>query len=626
MSLFAYNLTGSPVALAAGSPIVTVPASAAPPARGKAYNVTAEIRPNLTVDPVNGKTGGLAASAYLLLQAQVTNGQVVFEWTSEPEYLTPGLTVSTPGDEDPNLVKQTTAVLHVYADGTLGNNANSGLQTSAGTGGSFSVLAGVVTFTGTGATWTAADVGRLITINYATNPANNGTFQITLPVTPTTVTYANARGVTEAMPAGGKWAVSSPKLTLSAVEALVPFFASHNVCVHLSGTFTNPGPIHFEKFSSKTNIVLVDGGTATTIVADNAGSPWTADIATLGTIGLTTAGWTPNAYEGYLVEIVSGTGAGQTRMIQGNTATTLTVCREYPVIPTGSLFRIVRPTTTINASSASSLRPRNLGIGVMQVQNLYLSGTSASIQVNGSLGPINFSHVCNNSASGYNLSQSPGFLTMTGTRINPHTFASESTNTFSMAGISQIASTGIVFCRAIPGTVIFGQSVMRRVYMFKSSNFGFQQGSRVECLLLVGCMNNTYAPPDTSSAAGYAKIEFGGYTGIPGVIVASSTFGVGANVNIDYGTHGVEVFDNSSFYMAAVVTGVNNIGAGIYAHDSANVWFKPSLVPTLTGVAYGNISVDGATQATTWSAVAGGSSYTHTGELVRVKAYVNVLD
>ena len=267
MSLFAYNLTGSPVALAAGSPIVTVPASAAPPARGKAYNVTAEIRPNLTVDPVNGKTGGLAASAYVLLQAQVTNGQVVFEWTSEPEYLTPGLIVSTPGDEDPNLVKQTTAVLHVYADGTFGNNANSGLQTSAGTGGSFAYLAGVVTFTGTGAAWTTADVGKLITINYATNPANNGTFQITLPVTPTTVTYANAFGVTEAMPAGGKWAVSSPKKTLAAVFALVPYKADHNVCVHLSGIFTDAGAAYLEKMVASTVTLVVDGGTATTPVS-----------------------------------------------------------------------------------------------------------------------------------------------------------------------------------------------------------------------------------------------------------------------------------------------------------------------------------------------------------------------
>lgn len=96
MSLYAYNKTGAPLALAAGHPIVTLSPSAAPPAQGPSYNVTSELRPNLTVDPVNGKTGGLAASDYALLQAQVIAGSVDFEWSSDPEYLTPGLTVNGP--------------------------------------------------------------------------------------------------------------------------------------------------------------------------------------------------------------------------------------------------------------------------------------------------------------------------------------------------------------------------------------------------------------------------------------------------------------------------------------------------------------------------------------------------
>lgn len=91
MALYVYNLTGNPVTLAAGNPLVTLEPSPAPPARGKPYNITSKITPDLTIDPVNGKTSGLLAPAYLALQAQVLAHQIVFVWTGGPEYLTPGL-------------------------------------------------------------------------------------------------------------------------------------------------------------------------------------------------------------------------------------------------------------------------------------------------------------------------------------------------------------------------------------------------------------------------------------------------------------------------------------------------------------------------------------------------------
>lgn len=96
MSLFAYNITGAPVALAAGSPIITLPASVAAPARGTAYNVTSELRPDLAVDPVNGKAGGVGFIGFGLLQAQITGGQIELEWTADAEYLTTGLVVGGP--------------------------------------------------------------------------------------------------------------------------------------------------------------------------------------------------------------------------------------------------------------------------------------------------------------------------------------------------------------------------------------------------------------------------------------------------------------------------------------------------------------------------------------------------
>lgn len=97
MPLLAYNKTGAGVLLAAGNPAQTLPASASPPARGAAFNVTSELRPDATADPANGVTGGLAIADFALLEAQVVAGDVEFVWTGDPEYLTPGLTITSLG-------------------------------------------------------------------------------------------------------------------------------------------------------------------------------------------------------------------------------------------------------------------------------------------------------------------------------------------------------------------------------------------------------------------------------------------------------------------------------------------------------------------------------------------------
>lgn len=96
MPLLAYNKTTSPVALAAGSPVVTLPASLVPGARGKAFDVTAELWPNLTVDPANGKTGGLTAANFTALQVQVAAGSVEYAWTHQPEFSVGTLVITGP--------------------------------------------------------------------------------------------------------------------------------------------------------------------------------------------------------------------------------------------------------------------------------------------------------------------------------------------------------------------------------------------------------------------------------------------------------------------------------------------------------------------------------------------------
>jgi hypothetical protein len=70
MSLLARNLTNAPITLVVGtSP--AIPASLVSGVRGQPVDVSLELRPDFAIDPTLGKTGGLDAADFILLQAQV---------------------------------------------------------------------------------------------------------------------------------------------------------------------------------------------------------------------------------------------------------------------------------------------------------------------------------------------------------------------------------------------------------------------------------------------------------------------------------------------------------------------------------------------------------------------------
>lgn len=95
MALLAYNKTTGALNLGvAVLPLST--ATVTPGTRGKAFDLTSQLRPNLTVDPVNGTTNGLSPAQFASVDAFRAAGNVDFEWTSDPEYATPGLLVDGP--------------------------------------------------------------------------------------------------------------------------------------------------------------------------------------------------------------------------------------------------------------------------------------------------------------------------------------------------------------------------------------------------------------------------------------------------------------------------------------------------------------------------------------------------
>jgi hypothetical protein len=101
MVLLAFNLTGAPLLIAGTS--TTLPPSAAPPARGRAVDVTSELRPSLAVDPNNGVAGGLDAGAYAAVQAQVAAGDLELAWDGATGYVVAGgLEITTSGAAVPD--------------------------------------------------------------------------------------------------------------------------------------------------------------------------------------------------------------------------------------------------------------------------------------------------------------------------------------------------------------------------------------------------------------------------------------------------------------------------------------------------------------------------------------------
>ena len=66
--------------------------------------------------------------------------------------------------------------------------------------------------------------------------------------------------------------LATPKKSLAAVSALVPYELKHNVAVHLSGVFNYPDVGRFNVSVDSDVSLLIDGGSSLTVVDDNGGS------------------------------------------------------------------------------------------------------------------------------------------------------------------------------------------------------------------------------------------------------------------------------------------------------------------------------------------------------------------
>jgi hypothetical protein len=143
MALVAFNLTATPdLPLAAGNPAPPTLDAGAPPEPGPPLDVSSELQPSLTVDPINGVAGGLEAADFAALEVQRAAGDIDFQWDGPPEFKTGTLKVGgqpLPADQTASLDAATPALtadnpplstavasFERFVKGTTGNDSDDG--------------------------------------------------------------------------------------------------------------------------------------------------------------------------------------------------------------------------------------------------------------------------------------------------------------------------------------------------------------------------------------------------------------------------------------------------------------------------------------------------------------------
>jgi hypothetical protein len=184
-------------------------------------------------------------------------------------------------------------------------------------------------------------------------------------VTPisTTSTAAVALYVDGALGNDGNACIASGAsacLTIQGAIDKIPLFGSGTTTINIAaGTYTeNPkieskNPYQWLPLSASSSFIIVQGATPTVAVASLTVSSVGLDPDTGSTAGTRTANfataWSADQWEGYFVLGVSGTGAGTTCVISGNTATQLEyACSSTNPFAAASVVSIVAPSTIIS--------------------------------------------------------------------------------------------------------------------------------------------------------------------------------------------------------------------------------------------------------------------------------------
>jgi hypothetical protein len=437
---------------------------------------------------------------------------------------------------------------------------------------------------------------------------------------------------------------ATPKLTLQAVFNLVPYQVRHDVIIHLSGQFVIPHDTSFQKRMFDFATLTIDGGDQVTVVADNAGSPWAADIHLDGYIGLSSLTWTPEFYTGYMVQILTGPAAGDIRTIKSNTATTLVPTIAFSADPgVGATFRIVRPATTIEQTGIPFDVEQHThgdwtfdGTGYVNIQRLTFTGT-APLNFHGGYGGeirLSLSAVVIDKMTIWRV----GFIFQRGlfglnTDVHdPAVFGNTTLLANNKCGFGSVGGDGSIFVFDVLVEFATGDfsctgSLVQYALLNESSVRIVGDYSRVKQMVLL--QSRTYGALPASN------MEFGGFVpfgypgpGLPSIsMMESSLYLNNCSFSSPLDSYGVAM-RGSVIRFDGTITGTC-ANAGVYAYDLSKVYLESGAVSiSLTGSGIGDLTWDGVTPVVGgWASILGGALVTDAGSfnVARIRAAQSAL-
>ena len=399
------------------------------------------------------------------------------------------------------------------------------------------------------------------------------------------------------------------KATLVGLRAILPKYSDYPIVLNLRGSFDEDiDPADYKTYAGYAIFdfgvidcaqLVIDGGTDTTVIADDGGSPWTADISSTTSVGTTGNGWTPDAYMGYWVEILSGAAMGETRTIAANTADTITPSISFKVDPGACTYRISRPTTTIGStlipSTGMFINPSMVGSGTCWLQNIYFTGKTAvyvqhnnktnvgACVMNGSAPVTFYANYCN-------------YVKFGGSTMDPVTFVERNSYVAGApsASISVLATAGsFVGLTAIDSHSLTTEGVV----------YALPVAGSISDLLNV--YMKIYSKGKITISASNAYTFHGAVKELELSLAAFVYIGPCDISNSS--THGIVVGGSSALGIEGGLTGSGNTGAGIHVKQCSKVFIKSGVTPTVTGTV-GDTSLDGTTEASTWAAIVAGAN------------------
>lgn len=412
---------------------------------------------------------------------------------------------------------------------------------------------------------------------------------------------------------------ATPKKTLQAAFDLVPNFINHWTTLHASGTFEEAdGRLTISARNLQSSLIIT-GDFAVTAVDDNVGSNYTATAPETGisNIGDTvSAVWTVDEHKGYWVEFLDGPLIGKMAMVYSNTADTLVFSKDQSESPAaGSQFRIVRPTTTINADTTYGIFSvfGCVGDGSIYFQNLFLTGSKVGLSAYNNLSRVYATQIIQPTGREWSYRKTFGggnAVSVIQYNNGVYTF------TLNEIGVSLLTAT---FSMRAATELRLSNSVLTLIAAVNCTLF-HRGGNRIAKAIYETCADYDAQGSDFMfKYAGYRENLFGGSSG-PAIKFVGSTVRINAGslTVSDSGSHGIEA-QSSFLKIEGVITGTGNAGAGVYAHSGSVVHIKDGSPPTLTGTV-GDLAVsDPAVEEETWANIDGGAAVAVLTEMTMAK-------